>query len=119
VLSLVLRSSGWEPVSPHPDFQCGILLMKTTHGEARGVAPDRIQSAFRRHGVALTGFPGGIIRASLPDRPWSDEGLAAVPTAFRRARFELSGGQTSASRTQGGWIESPSQPFALRLDGSL
>jgi hypothetical protein len=63
VLSLMLRSSGWEPVTP-PDFASGILLMKTTPDEAWDIAPDRLQSAFRRHGVALTGFPGGIVRAS-------------------------------------------------------
>jgi selenocysteine lyase/cysteine desulfurase len=119
VLSLMLRSSGWEPVTPHPDFQSGILLMKTTLGEARDVSPDRLQSVFRRQGVALTGFPGGIIRASLPDLPWSSAGLGAVLAAFRRARLEVSRRESGASRTPAGRIESPRQPVASRLDGSL
>jgi hypothetical protein len=114
----MLRSSGWEQVTPHTDFQSGILLLKMTLGGVRDVSPDRIQRAFRRHGVALSGFPGGIIRAALPDLPWSNAGLGAVLSAFRRVRLELNRSEPGASRALAGWIEFPRQPVASSLDGS-
>jgi hypothetical protein len=96
VLSVLAHEAGWEPVGVHPDLQSGILLMRAP-GKAGRVPADRLRSCFRRHGVAVTAFPDGIVRVSLPETAWLEARQDELLDAFRRVRLELSRGDPGVS----------------------
>jgi hypothetical protein len=102
MLSVLALEAGWEPVGFHPDLQSGILMMRAPR-EAGRVPADRLRSCFRRHGVALTALPGGIVRASFPDTGWTEARQDELLAAFRRVRLELSRGDSKVSSGAPGW----------------
>jgi selenocysteine lyase/cysteine desulfurase len=118
VLSVLAHEAGWEPVTVHPDLQSGILLMRA-RGEAARVPADRLRSCFRRHGVALTAFPGGIVRASLPETAWTEARQDVLLIAFRRVRLELGRGDLRGSSGAPGWNGPAGRRETLRADVSL
>ncbi len=117
VLSLLTHGSGWEPVTEHPDYRSGIMLLNSALDTLPVVTPDRLQCCFRRHGVALTAFPGGIVRVSLPDIEWNDSGLSTVLAAFRRARIELNSPGSRQSRRAPQWVAALGEEAPWRPDG--
>lgn len=72
-------------------------------GEAARVPADRLRSSFRRHGVALTAFPGGIVRASLPETAWTEARQNVLLVALRRVRLELGRVDLRGSSGAPGW----------------
>jgi selenocysteine lyase/cysteine desulfurase len=116
-LSQVAHEAGWEAITPHPDHQSGILLVRTARRETRDATPDLLQSSFRNRGVTLTGYPGGIIRASLPGfccaGDWTDEARAA----FRLVRLDLEGkgGRAVAPRSRTNGLDGGEGRFAARM----
>jgi hypothetical protein len=118
VLSVLAHEAGWEPIGVHPDLQSGILLMRAP-GEAGRVPADRLRSCFRRHGVALTAFPGGLVRASLPDIGWTEARQDELLATFRRVRLDLSRGDSRVSSGAPGWTGPTGQRESLGADASL
>jgi hypothetical protein len=101
-LSVTVREAGWEPVLTHPDHRSGILLVESPLHSVRVVPPDRLQDSFRGHGVTLTAFSGGTVRASLPDSEWGDDRLDVVLAAFSRVRLESGRGDRRRSSGEPG-----------------
>lgn len=117
VLSRVASESGWNPLVIHPDHQSGILLIRAASHAARGIDPDRLRSSFRRQGVVLTAYPGGLVRASLSDVAWNDPLLGVALAAFHRIRIELSGRVPKLPRRAAELTVSPGPSALARLDG--
>ena len=50
---------------------------------SRRLLPDRLRSQFQRAGLALTAYPNGVIRTSLPPAPWEDADLDQIRSTLR------------------------------------
>lgn len=67
-LALGAHRAGWRALRPKPELRTGILLLEAQRPNTRDAPVERIRSAFRQAGVALTAYSGGIIRTSfLPE----------------------------------------------------
>ena len=58
--------SSWIPIRTADTLRCGILLLEALRGETRLASVDVLRERFRRVGIALTAYAGGILRVSLP-----------------------------------------------------
>lgn len=56
--------SGWKCLTPRPEFQSRILLLKKP--KMRNAKAGIIRRLMNRMGVAVTDYPGGLCRISLP-----------------------------------------------------
>ena len=88
-LSVVASEWGWEPLLSPREYRSGILILRAKIEEARSEDADRLRGRFRRRGVSLSAYPNGILRASLPDRGWTDDGLGAICSAFLGVHEDL------------------------------
>ncbi len=79
-----VRSTGWEPLLPDPALRSGILLLRAERPAVRGLTPETVRSAFQDASVALTAYPGGYVRVSMPDRCWAEDELVHLEAAFRK-----------------------------------
>jgi hypothetical protein len=88
ILSLAAGEAGWSPVVPHEDFQSGILMLRAVNYEVSRTEADQLRRLFGANGVTLTAYPGGLVRASLPDIPWTEDQLGMARSAFTRVRSD-------------------------------
>jgi hypothetical protein len=77
MLSEVANDSGWTPVRPVADFQTEILLLKPRHRPSRSSAVS-VRATFQKHGVILSAYDDGLIRLSMPQRPFTDDAVAHI-----------------------------------------
>jgi len=77
-------TTGWHPFLAMPAMHTGILLMEANDRQTRVAPTDRLRERFRTSGIALTTYGGGLVRASLPDRPLSSAGLDTFQSALIR-----------------------------------
>jgi hypothetical protein len=66
LVSSLAMQSGWASLLPEPELQTAILLLQSRRDEVRGRAPALIREHFGRQGIAITSYPEGMIRLSLP-----------------------------------------------------
>jgi hypothetical protein len=76
-------ASGWRPVLPDPALRSGILLLEPERSATRLAPPGEIRWAFQERGVALTAYPGGLIRLSMPATTWRPDELGRLAEALR------------------------------------
>lgn len=77
-------STGWHPLRATPAMHSGILLMEASDRQTRFAPADRLRERFHTSGVALTAYDGGLVRASLPDRPLALAELDSLQSALAR-----------------------------------
>jgi hypothetical protein len=70
VLAEAARPSGWEPLVPDTPFRSGILLLQGRDPQIQAAPAEALRASFQQHGVAVTTYPAGVARFSLPARPW-------------------------------------------------
>jgi hypothetical protein len=64
----VADSTGWQSIRPAASMRSGILLLESKLSETRSAQPDALRFAFRRWGLAVSAYVGGLVRTSfLPD----------------------------------------------------
>lgn len=85
VVSEAANDSGWMPVRSVTDFQTGILLLKPRHLPRRSSAKS-VRAAFQKHGVILSTYDDGLIRLSMPRRPFTDDNVACIRESLVHAR---------------------------------
>ena len=78
------NATGWRPIRPDNPMHTGILLLEAADRQTRVAPIDRLRERFLAGGVALTAYDGGIVRASLPDRPMSPSDHAVLLLALSR-----------------------------------
>ncbi|HYT87565.1 MAG TPA: aminotransferase class V-fold PLP-dependent enzyme [Gemmataceae bacterium] len=77
------RPSGWEPLLPDTPFRSGILLLQGRAPGVRAAPAEEVRAGFQRHGVAVTTYPEGVARVSLPPRPWEGRELDQLRSTLR------------------------------------
>jgi hypothetical protein len=80
----VTDASGWQPVRPEAAMRSGILLLQAKRGVTRSAPPDTLRFAFRRCGLALSAYVGGLIRTSFLADSISAPRLNQFCAALRR-----------------------------------
>ena len=78
--------SGWRPLRPDTALRTGILLLEASAADTRTAPADAVRTAFRTAGVALSAYPGGRIRVSLPERPLESSQFDHLRRALCRSR---------------------------------
>lgn len=78
----VAVESGWSPLLPAAPLQSGILLARVEAADARERTCRETRVGFAAQGVILTAYEGGVIRMSMPGRPWSDGELCHLSRAL-------------------------------------
>jgi hypothetical protein len=95
----MIASLGWRPVRPAGDLRTGILLGQSEAKSSRNVCPESLRRLFHESGLAVSTYPKGLVRVSLPAKIWESGTLADVSGAFERV-FAMLNRSPSASNTQ-------------------
>jgi selenocysteine lyase/cysteine desulfurase len=74
----------WTPLQPAKPFQSGILLLQSRSNHVRSAPPAAIRDAIQREGLAVTNYPGGLLRLSMPRIPLSKMDLNRIRLALQR-----------------------------------
>ena len=82
-LTAAAARTGWRPLVVDRSLRSGILLLEAENAEVQPALPDLLRSKFQRRGLALTAYPNGVIRISLPSAPWEDADLDQIRSALR------------------------------------
>ena len=77
-----LSGSSWSPVRLNQTTRSAILLASSNHASIQQMAPDTLQSHFRNHGIALSAYPGGLLRMSMPLAIMQQSHLDFLSSAF-------------------------------------
>jgi hypothetical protein len=83
VAAEVAAADGWRPLLPDPALRSGILLLQAERAGTRRSDAQALRSEFHDRGVSLTAYRDGMVRLSMPDRPWALEELALLQQACR------------------------------------
>jgi len=78
------RATGWQPVRPDGPLRSGILLLRARDTQTRSAPADTIRMAFRRWGISLTAYTGGLIRFSMPAAFLDGHALQQIRSALVR-----------------------------------
>lgn len=76
------EGTGWRADVPGSRLRTGILLFRNDAAEIGNAPPERMRESFQRRGVALTAYPGGVIRLSMPYVHWLDDDLDHLRSAL-------------------------------------
>jgi selenocysteine lyase/cysteine desulfurase len=79
----IALDTGWTPIAPSSRLRSGIVLLRADDPRVRTVGSDRVRSAFLDQGVALTTYPDGLIRLSMPPGPWNSADLDRIQAVLR------------------------------------
>jgi hypothetical protein len=80
----VTDATSWRPVRPAAAMRSGILLLQAMRPETRSATPDTLRFAFRRCGLALSAYVGGLIRTSLLAESLSRPRLSQLRSVLRQ-----------------------------------
>jgi hypothetical protein len=82
-LAAAAEGTGWHPQLVDGSLRSGILLLQAGGADLQAAPPGRLRSRFQRAGLALTAYPDGVIRTSLPPDPWEDADLDRFRSTLR------------------------------------
>ncbi len=77
-------ATGWRPVRPDAAMRSGILLLQALKPETCSAPPDSLRFNFRRYGLALSAYVGGLIRTSFLAETLSTSRLNQIRSLLRR-----------------------------------
>ena len=77
-----LSGSSWSPVRLNDTTHSAILLAASNHASIQQTAPDTLQSHFRKYGIALSAYPSGLLRMSMPLGILQQSHLDSLSNAF-------------------------------------
>ena len=70
-LASLARKFGWRAVRPADTMRTGICLLRSPGGRSTRITPETMHARFRKAGVAVTTYPGGLVRFSMPPTAWT------------------------------------------------
>lgn len=82
-VSAAAERSGWRPITPSPSLRSGIIMLRPENSALGRQRPEVVKEAFRDQGVALSAYPDGLVRLSMPPAVWADHELAQLGDALR------------------------------------
>jgi selenocysteine lyase/cysteine desulfurase len=110
-ITRIALDTGWTPIAPSSRLRSGIVLLRSDDPRVRAAGPEHVRSAFLDQGVALTTYPDGLIRLSMPPEPWNSSDLDRIQTALRGSPPRLSSPPPSGGLPRGRGFASGLQPF--------
>lgn len=84
-----LADTAWRPIRLDESVRSGILLARSEEGSPVVVEPEKMQANFRKQGVALTAYPDGLLRLSMPSQKFESNQIQRLTTALRSAGQSL------------------------------
>ena len=69
-VSELAAANGWRPLMPELPFRSGILMLQATRARTRAKDQTELRRQFANRRVSLTSYADGLIRLSMPGRPW-------------------------------------------------
>ncbi|MEZ6131294.1 MAG: aminotransferase class V-fold PLP-dependent enzyme [Planctomycetaceae bacterium] len=82
VLTSMADSLGWRVLTPSNDLRSRIVLLQSPHESDRLASSETIRRRFLNRSIALSAYTCGIVRVSLPSRPFSVDDCAALQSAL-------------------------------------
>ncbi len=82
ILTSMAASLGWRVRTPCDDLRSRIVLLQSPRDSDRHVSPEMLRRRFLNRSIALSAYARGIVRVSLPSRPFSVDDCAALQTAL-------------------------------------
>ncbi|MDZ4779474.1 MAG: hypothetical protein SGJ19_04415 [Planctomycetia bacterium] len=76
---------GWHPLLPHREFCSGILLLQSEREQVRARPASALCDLFRNFGIVVTAYDDGLVRLSMPARPWLPGEINQITEALRQA----------------------------------
>ena len=83
-LRYLAREAGWRCVRPAGSMRTGICLLRAPSSKSTRVAAETMRARFREAGVAVTTYPRGLVRLSMPSRAWTESESAHLTRALAR-----------------------------------
>jgi selenocysteine lyase/cysteine desulfurase len=77
------KACGWRPLLPAEPFRTGIMLLQAERADTRTRTAAELRRAFAEQGVALTAYPDGFIRLSMPVATWQCGDIDRLEGALR------------------------------------
>ena len=97
MVARVGRMTGWTPLLPDEEFRSAAVLLQATCSEVRQWSPHTLRERFHELGIALTCYRGGILRLSVPSKPFTTHEAGMLIQALAlvqvRARQQFPRGQ--------------------------
>lgn len=81
-LAELLSNRGWRPLRPARALRTGILLLQPAARAARAISPEVLRQRFHQAGLAVSTYPKGTVRLSLPAKAWHHDDLDHIVHAF-------------------------------------
>ena len=88
-LAHLAENPPWKPLRPDISARSGILLLHAKSQETKTASPDKLRTAFRRRGIALSAYDGGLIRTALPPDSVSLADLSLVRSALHACPSQI------------------------------
>ena len=82
-LAAATEGTGWHPLLVDGSLRSGILLLRADSADIQAAPPGRLRWLFQGRGLALTAYPNGVIRTSLPPAPCEDVDLDHIRSTLR------------------------------------
>lgn len=77
----LFRKTGWRPLLPQRALQTGILLGQADRKSLRIAESSTVRRLFQESGLAVTTYPGGYVRLSLPFQAFTTADLDLITSA--------------------------------------
>lgn len=82
IIRNICHVGNWRPLMPELGFGTGILLLEHRHPAERVAAGEAVRLFFQDRGIMATGYDRGLVRLSMPNRPFSDFDLRLLGNVF-------------------------------------
>jgi hypothetical protein len=74
-LASLARRFGWRPVRPAAPMRTGICLLRAPGGKRARKSAETVRNLFRNANIAVTVYPHGLVRLSMPQTTWTKSEL--------------------------------------------
>lgn len=88
-LVTLLGDRGWKPLRPADGLRSGILLLQPMARAIRAACPEALRQHFHEAGLAVSTYPKGVVRISLPGEPWQPGTQKHLTRAFSSVTQKL------------------------------
>jgi hypothetical protein len=81
-LATLMADRGWIPLRAANGLRSGILLLQSVDKPVRDADADQVRGRFHEAGIALSAYPRGVVRISLPAVVWGPETARHITCVF-------------------------------------
>jgi hypothetical protein len=81
--SELAMQTDWQTISPVAELRTGILMLRSDNPGLARQHPDTLREAFRDRGISLSTYPDGLLRLSMPAKPFTSDELSQLSDGLR------------------------------------